>query len=179
MDRISFPFSERSRTNLDRGIDAVSLKASTALNVQLPWHEVEAAINAPVPELKKLIEEILVEKIKFTQCEILGHFLLKVEDVVLDVEADHLTNRQVRNLVHGEHGESLKDKLVLIVVDDRRVFDQEICRRRNGHPEKIIGCENQISILQKSATCNDRAWTSCCYACQGQAEGSLQHRCRA
>ena len=63
MDRISFPFSERSRTNLDRGIDAVSLKASTALNVQLPWHEVEAAINTPVPQFKKFVEEVLMEKI--------------------------------------------------------------------------------------------------------------------
>ena len=77
-----------------------------------------------------------MEKVKFTQSEILGHFLLKVEDVVLDVEADHLANRQVGDLVHCEHGESLKDKLMLIVVDDRRVFDQEICRRRNGHPAK-------------------------------------------
>ena len=105
-------------------------------NVQLPWHEVEAAINAPVPELKKLIEEILMEKVKFTQSEILRHFLLKVEDVVLDVEADHLANRQVGDLVHCEHGESLEDELMLIVMDDRRVFDQEICWRRNGHPDK-------------------------------------------
>ena len=114
--------------------------------VQLPWHEVEAAINAPVPELKKLIEEILMEKVKFTQGEILGHFLLKVEDVVLDVEADHLTNRQVGNLIHCEHGESLKDKLVLIVVDDCWVFDQEVCRRRNGHPAKIIVSEKEFNI---------------------------------
>ena len=143
MDRISFPFSERSRTNLDRGM---KFHSNQELNVQLPWHEVEAAINTPVPELKKLIEEILVEKVKFTQCEILGHFLLKVEDVVLDVEADHLTNRQVGNLIHCEHGESLKDKLVLIVVDDCWVFDQEVCRRRNGHPAKIIVSEKEFNI---------------------------------
>ena len=83
-----------------------------------------------------------MENVKFTECKILGHFLLKVEDVVLDVEADDLANWQVRDLVHGEHGESLKDKLMLIMVDDCRVFDQEVGGGRDGHPAKRIGSEN-------------------------------------
>ena len=139
MDRISFPFSERSRTNLDRDMQFYALQE---LKIQIPWHEIEAAINTPVPKLKKFIEEILMEKVKLAQGEIFGHFLLEVEDVVLDVEADHLTNRQVGDLVHCEHRESLKDKLMLIVVDDCRVFNQEICWRRNGHPAKITVSES-------------------------------------
>ena len=78
-----------------------------------------------------------MEKVKFAQGEILWHFLLKVENVVLDVKPHNLAHGQVRDLIYSEHGESLKDKFMLVVVDDCRVFDQEVGWRRDGHPAKI------------------------------------------
>ena len=52
--------------------------------------------------------------------EVLRHLLLEEEDSVLDVEPDHLADRQLGQLLAGQHGEALEDELVRVVLDKIR-----------------------------------------------------------
>lgn len=72
----------------------------------------------------------LTEQIQLADGEVLRHLLLHVRDCVLNVEANDLADWQLASdgLV-GQQREALEEKLVLVVLDDRRRFREEVRRR--------------------------------------------------
>jgi hypothetical protein len=83
------------------------------------------------------MKSTLTEQIQLPHCKIVGDFFLDVENGVLDIEPDDLTSGQFDQREMRKHGETLEDKLMLVVVDNGGGLDQEIRRRGDRDPVMV------------------------------------------
>ena len=84
-----------------------------------------------VHELENFFINKMFEQLELADGEIVRQFLLAQMQRVLDVEADHAAVGDIAHRMMGEDGKALEYVVVSVVVDHRRVLEQEVSVRRD------------------------------------------------